>query len=305
MKSLVWRIQVWGFQLTTLLVSLMPLGMALRFGQGIGIILYYLLAGRRRIAEENISASLEYMRSQPGWGGGDASAQELARAVFVNIGRSLAENCRLYRGAGMALIDATEVRGREHFEQAKAQGNGLIFLTGHCGNWELLALGYGRTFNSPISCLARRQDNPFLNRMVEDMRIRYNNKLIYKSGALKGIISAVRHNQTIGILVDQSVMPEEGCLISFLGRKAWASKLPVVVAQKTGVPVVPAFIHREGGRHVMTFQPAIRFEGDKSEAGVIRDVQLYTTYIERFIIEHPTEWYWVHRRWKRTEGLAP
>lgn len=286
-----------------MLVSLMPLAMAMRFGRLVGLLLYHLLSGRRRIAEENISSCLDYMRSQPGWGGGDATAAELTRAVFINMGRSLAETCRLYRGTGRALIDSIEVHEKEYFENARAQNNGLIFLTGHCGNWELLALGYGRIFNSPISCLARRQDSPYLNHMAEEMRKWYNNRLIYKSGALKGIISAVRKKETIGILVDQSVMPEEGCVINFLGRKAWASKLPVVVAHKTGVPVVPAFIRREGDHHVMFFQPAINFEGDRSDAGVIRDVQLYSSYIERFIIENPTEWYWVHRRWKRTEGL--
>lgn len=299
MKSIIWRIQVWGFRLTTLLVSLMSLRTSMRFGEVVGILMYNLLPARRKIAIENISNCIDHMKSQPEWGGGAITAPDLTRAVFLNLGRSLVETALLYRGSGAKIIDAIELRGVDHYKQAVAQGRGMILLTGHCGNWELMALGFGQRFKNPISVLARRQDNPFLNRMVEDMRSHYNNKVIYKSGALKGIISAVRRSETIGILVDQSVMPKEGCLINFMGRKAWASKLPVILAQKTGVPVVPVFIYRENDHHVMQFYPEVNFEGDKSDAGVIRDVQTYTSILERFVVEHPDNWYWIHRRWKR------
>jgi KDO2-lipid IV(A) lauroyltransferase len=55
----------------------------------------------------------------------------------------------------------------------------------------------------------------------------------------------------------------------------------------------------------MSFFPEIVFEGDKSDEGVVRDTQRYITILEKFIIGHPTEWYWVHKRWKRTEGQLP
>jgi KDO2-lipid IV(A) lauroyltransferase len=73
----------------------------------------------------------------------------------------------------------------------------------------------------------------------------------------------------------------------------------VILAHKTGVAILPAFVHREGGRHVITVNPACIFEGANSEAGMAADVKQYSEYIERFIIAHPTNWYWVHRRWKR------
>lgn len=303
MRRIIWLLQVamlYGF---TWLVALIPESTADRIGSGIGLMMRCLLPSRRRIAEQNIQRSLQYMRAQPGWRCTLPDATTIAREVFRNIGRSLVETCRLYHGRGSSLIDRIEVRGREHYEAARAKGKGLIFLTGHCGNWELVALAYARLFNSSMSVVARRQNNPYLNRMVERMRMHYDNRVIYKDNALKNMISAIRQNGVIGLLADQAVLPEEGCLIEFLGRKAWSSKAPVLLARKTGVAVLPAFIHREGVRHVIELHPELEFSSDASDEGWIRDVQVYSRRIEQFIVEHPTDWYWVHRRWKRTEGL--
>ena len=303
MKSVIWLAQVallYGF---TRLVAAVPEKMADRLGTGAGLLMQRLLASRRRVAEENIGRVLKHLRAQPGWTCPLTTPEEIAREVFCNLGRSLVEACRLYHGKGDALIDRIEVRGREHYEAARAAGKGLIFLTGHCGNWELVALAYARIFNASMSVVARRQNNPYLNRMVERMRMQYDNRVIYKDNALKNMISVIRKNGTIGLLVDQTVFPEEGSLISFLGRPAWASKAPVLLSRKTGVAILPAFIHRAAGHHVIEIHPALQFDGDGSDEGWQQDVQAYSRMIEQFIIEHPTQWYWVHRRWKRTEGL--
>lgn len=304
MKQVVWLLQVvvlYGF---TWLVALIPETFADRLGGRVGLVMYRLLGSRRRIAEQNIASTLDYLRSQPEWNCDLTTAEEIAREVFYNLGRSLVETCRLYHGKGAALIDRIEVRGREHYEAARAKGTGLIFLTGHCGNWELVALAYARLFNSQMSVVARRQNNPYLNRMVERMRMRYDNRVIYKDNALRNMIAVIRQKGVVGLLVDQAVLPEEGCLIRFLGRPAWASRAPVLLARKTGVAVVPAFIHREGDRHVIELQPALEFSPAADDDAMVADVQRYSSVIERFIVAHPTDWYWVHRRWKRTEGLS-
>jgi KDO2-lipid IV(A) lauroyltransferase len=147
--------------------------------------------------------------------------------------------------------------------------------------------------------VARRQNNPYLNTMVEKIRNRYQNRVIYKDNAMRNMISVIRKNGIIGLLIDQAVFPEEGALISFLGRSAWASKAPVILARKTGVVILPIFTHREGGRHIITINPACIFEGADTDEGMVADVKCYSEYIERFIIANPTNWYWVHRRWKR------
>lgn len=303
MRKTLWLLQAALFYLGTWLVAMVPQGMADRLALPVGMLLHRVLTSRRRVAEQNINSTLEYMRSQPEWNCPLPDAAAIASAVFQSIGRSLLEVCRLYHGRGAALVERIEVRGREHFEAARALDKGLVFLTGHCSNWELGALAFGKLFNVPVSVVARRQNNPYLNRMVERMRMSYDNSIIYKQNALRNMLSVIRKKGVIGLLVDQAVLPEEGCLISFLGRPAWASRVPVVLARKTGVPVLPVFMHREAERYVIDIQPMLVFSQDTGDDMTQADVQRYSSVIEQAIIRHPADWYWVHRRWKRTEGL--
>lgn len=303
MKKLWWLFQAAVFYCFTWFVALLPEQMTDRVGAGLGLLMRRFLVKRWNIAEENVARSLPYMRSQPDWNCTIPDAAGIVREVFRNTGRSLVETCRLYHGRGTSLVARIDVRGRQHYEAARAKGKGLIFLAGHCGNWELGALASGRLFNIPVSVVVRRQDNPYLNKLVERMRMRYDNRVIYKDHALKKMMAVIKANEAVGLLVDQAVLPSDGCLISFLGRPAWATKAPVLLAHRTGVAVLPVFAHREEDRLILEVHPELEFSNDKTEQGWIDNVQLYSRTIEQFIVRHPTDWYWVHRRWKRTEGI--
>ena len=299
MKRIIWAVQTAVFYIFTLLVSCLPETSVRSTGRFVGSLMYVLLPGRRRVAIDNIRQVLPHMRQSPEWNCTLETPEEIARETFRNLGTSLVETCRLYHGKGAALVDSIEVRGREHYDAARARGKGIIFLTGHCGNWELVALAYSRLFKDSMSVVARRQNNPYLHTMVEKMRMRYDNRVIYKDQAMRNMISVIRNNGAIGLLVDQAVFPEEGALIPFLGRMAWASKAPSILARKTGVIILPSFIHREGDHHVITINPPCVFEEIEGDGAEAADAKSYSRYIERFIIAHPTNWYWVHRRWKR------
>lgn len=299
MKRISWALQAVVFYLFTLAISYISAGRVSSAGRLTGLLLFRLLPGRRRVAIDNIRQALPHMQQSPEWTCPLETPEEIARETFIHIGTSLVETCRLYHGRGEDLVDGIEIRGREHYDAAQAKGKGIIILSGHCGNWELMALACSRQFSASMSVVARRQNNPYLNRMVEKMRMNYDNRVIYKNNALRNMIAVIRKGGVIGLLVDQTVFPKEGVMIPFLGRTAWASKAPVIMARKTGVSILPTFHHREGGHHILTIHPECVFEGADSNEGLVANVKHYSEYIERFIIAHPTNWYWVHRRWKR------
>lgn len=299
MKRISWALQAALFYLFTLLISFVPARLVPRAGRLTGLLMLRLLPGRRRIAVDNIRQALSFMTRHPAWTCPFETPEAIARETFIHLGTSLVETCCFYHGKGHGIIDTIEVRGREHYDLARSKHKGVVFFTGHCGNWELIALCFKQLFNDTMSVVARKQNNPYLNTMVERMRMHYDNSVIYKHGALRPIISRLKKDGIVGILADQAVLTEEGVLIDVLGRKAWASKAPVVIAQKTGVPLIPAFIHREHDRHVITLSPAFELSGDMSEEGIRQEVQSLSRYLENFVCAHPTDWYWVHRRWKR------
>lgn len=289
MKQLRWRIEAGALVLASVPLSLLPV----RAGEVIGLLLYRLWRSRRGIAVENLRRS-DVSPLLRGVG-----PDEVIRQHFRHIGRSFLEVIKVYYGRGERIVGSIAIEGMEHLGPVRAAGTGALFITGHCGNWELLPLAFSSRVQG-VAVVARPLNNPYLNRLLEQARERYGNRVIYKRGAVREILRALGRGEYVGILMDQAVLPEEGCVIDFLGRPAWTSKVPALIARKADVPVFPVFIRREGSGHVITIQPAIRLSeaSDQSEA-TREDTARFSAAIEKYIREHPAEWLWIHRRWKR------
>ncbi|NOZ25793.1 MAG: lysophospholipid acyltransferase family protein [Nitrospirae bacterium] len=295
MRNVLWLLQMGLLYALTLPVGLMPLWAAHRVGALMGLAGYFIWNSRRRIAEDNISRAMS-----AGFVNGGISAAGMIMENFRNLGRSVAEIVKIYHGFGGGIIDGVEVRGIDNYRKARDKGKGILLITGHCGNWELLALSLSCKV-SPVSAVARPIDNPYLNGLVERVRKRYGNSVIYKKGALRAIIATLRKGDTVGMLIDQSVVPSEGVVVDFLGRPAWTIKSPVLIARKTGAAVVPVFIRRKKqGGHVLDIYPEVELSGEEDiEKAVIEDTAKLTSFVERYVMENPAEWLWIHRRWKR------
>ncbi|GFO55769.1 lipid A biosynthesis lauroyltransferase [Geomonas sp. Red276] len=303
MKRIVWKVQAAAFYCLTLAAAMVPAAISDRFAARIGLLISFILFNRRKVLMDNINSALPFMEHHPLWSPSRGNVRNLAKESFENLGRSLIEVCRLYHGQGEEVVANIELRGREHFEAARGKGKGMICLSGHCGNWELMALAIGRLLGEG-AVVANQQKNPFFNQMVERMRMRYNSRVIYKKGAFRGMLAELKRGHLVGLLADQADFPAHGVLIEVMGRTAWASKAPVQIARKSGAPLVPVFIHREGGRHVITFYPEHLLGDDRSEEGTRNETQALSRYVEDYVVAHPTQWYWVHRRWKRAGALA-
>jgi KDO2-lipid IV(A) lauroyltransferase len=294
MKRAVWLIEAGLSIILSIPIAVLPLQWALKAGEVLGLLLFYLWGSRRRIAIENLTKTVAVhalIIQEP--------VEGIIRDNFKNLGRSFAEVIKIYYGLGRKIIDSVHVEGVEYVHAAQSKGKGILFITGHCGNWELLGISSSAKLSS-LSIVARPINNPFINNLVERARKKYGNSIIYKKGALKPIMQGLKNNECIGILMDQAVIPEEGYVVDFLGRGAWTTKIPALIARKTGASVLPVFIHRENHGQRIKFYPEVELSpaDDKDEA-LRADTARFSGFIEEYIREHPAEWLWIHRRWKR------
>ena len=307
-RRAVWLLEVGLFIILSIPLAILPFKLSIKAGELLGLLVFYLWGSRRRIAIENIKKSgVRSQESNPptppftkgGRGGINYSAEGIARETFKNLGKSVVEIIKIYYGLGEKIISSVDIEGIENFNHAKSKGKGILFITGHCGNWELMAIVFGFKINNS-SVVARAQNNPYMNRIIEKVRAKYGNRIIYKKDALKGILSLLKKNGCVGILIDQAVIPDEGYVIDFLGRGAWTTKMPALIARKTGAAVLPVFIHRTNGGHRIKIYPEVELSknGDM-ESAVIADTKNFSHFIEEYIRAHPSEWLWIHRRWKR------
>jgi len=299
-RHLQWPAAVVLYALLAPPVLLLPRRYAVGLGALTGKLLFFLLRGLRSSAIRNITNSLPYFTGHPLWDPAWGTPERIAQQLFANLGRSLVEVMKLYYGLGRPILAGVEFRGMDNFRQAKGAGKGVILVTGHCGNWEVMALSIGTRIEE-FAVVARQQPTPFFTEIVRIMREKYGNRVIYSKGAVRETLAALKRQGVVGILIDQAVRPTEGVLIDFFGWEAWTGIMPAQLTAKQGVPLVPTFVHREGERHVVTFHPPLMAPG----GDVTEITRQLTRAIEDHIIQHPTEWLWHYRRWKRAAEWAP
>jgi KDO2-lipid IV(A) lauroyltransferase len=296
LRNLRWYATLFAAALMSLPFALLPTPISVRLGSAVGTLAYYLLGRARRIAVDNIAYSLPYLRTLPEWQESHGTPGDIARRSFANMGKTAAEVIKLMYGFDRGLAAGVQWRGTEHYHGARARGKGVLFITGHCDNWELVAHAFG-LHHDGMAVVARKQKFQPLTILLENLRTRTGNSVIYTDGAARGIYFRLKKNEAIGILMDQSVQPRDGALVKFLGRKAWTTTMPATIATRTGAAMVPGFGHREGSRHVVTFYPEIVPD---EHADPAKTTLLLNRCIDRQIARYPDQWLWAYRRWKRS-----
>jgi Kdo2-lipid IVA lauroyltransferase/acyltransferase len=275
------------------LLNGLPERVALGLGSVAGRLIYLLDGRHRRLVRDQLH------RAFPDWP--DSEVGRVAGQCYEHFGRSAAEFARLGRADRETILGCVTVEGREHLDRALAGGRGVLFLTAHLGNWELMAvvctlIGY-RLF--PVT---RPLDNPWLNRLIDRIRSRHGSRVISKKdeSAPRDLIQALRDGCCVGILLDQNMAPYDGVFVEFFGRPACTAKGLALIARRTGAPVVPAFIVREeDGRHRIMILPSVELShGLDVKADVIANTARCTAVIEQMVRRYPAQWLWMHRRWK-------
>jgi KDO2-lipid IV(A) lauroyltransferase len=279
--------------------ALLPHALSLKIGEGTGVMLYYIWTRRRLIAIENLRSAVSRGAVKI-----DSAPETVIKQNFRNMGKSFVEIVKIYYGFGKKIFERVEIRGVENYRNAQSKGKGVIAITGHCGNWELNALA-SSTNLTRVNVVARALNNSYLNKLMEKTRKKYGNTVIYKKGALKKILSALKRNEAVVILMDQSVVSSEAVAADFLGKKDHIMKMPAIIARKTGSPVLPVFGRRVGKEYLIEIGDEIELDKTEDyEEAVYNDTVRFSGHIENYIKNNPTEWLWIHHRWKRDKSLS-
>jgi KDO2-lipid IV(A) lauroyltransferase len=280
------------------MVSCIPLPVAQFTGRILGSLVFLLPMSRKAVALDNLIQSF----------GPEMSADEakrLLRKVYIHFGQMFLEVPHAMRLTPRNVHRYVTFESEEHLLDALKKGKGVLALTGHLGNWEIESTAGAMRFEN-LAVVARPLDFEPLERLVIDLRSRYGTEIIPKQRSMRKLLTSLRENKIIVILLDQNVDWYEGAFVNFFGRPACTNKGLALVALKTGAPVVPVFSAKaKDGRYRIMIGKEVDLirTGDK-----LRDVEentaLFTSIIERHIREHPDQWFWFHKRWK-TKNYCP
>lgn len=267
-------------------------------GARIGALGYRPLGIRRGVVERQIAAAF------PGLD--DTDVRRIARASYEHLGRTSIEAALLARLGRDAVLDLFE--GVDEWilvEEGLRRGRGLIFVTGHLGNWELGG-AYIAARGIPLDAIARRMSNPLFDRYLTETRSRIGMVVVHDADAVRRTPRSLRDNRAVAFLSDQGVMGLASTFVPFFGRPAKTPRGPAVFALRLGVPVVfGTAVRQPSGKYRLVFESIpVEDTGDR-DRDVDAIVARYTATLERWVRRYPEQYFWHHRRWRRQPPDTP
>jgi KDO2-lipid IV(A) lauroyltransferase len=271
-------------------LAVLPHGFVRAMGAGVGMLFYALDTKHRRVAITNLTQS--FPTRSP------SEVRAIARAMFRHFGRLLFEMLKFSTLSPSAMMQRVEFEGEDRARLAYGQGRGVLFFTGHFGFWELHAIVHGLQLR-PIGVLARALDNPHLNTLLENVRGRTGNTVIYRQGAVRRVLKTLAAGEGVAMLIDQHMHSADAIWVDFFERPAATTSTLAVLALRTGAPVVPVFAMPVGrGRYRMIYEHAVEPPAGEGPEAVSEFTQRCTDVLEMYVRRNPELWLWMHRRWR-------
>jgi KDO2-lipid IV(A) lauroyltransferase len=277
----------------------LPLTLGIRIGGVLGRLAYYLLPRERHRALEHLD--IAFSKEMSG-----RERKRIAGRCFENLGKNAVELVNFPRL--MNDLDRwITLEGREFLDETLARGRGVIWITGHLGNWELMAC-YMAAQGYPFRVVAREIYDERINRLLLGFRREAGVRVILRDSpaAARHMLKALRNGEVIGMLIDQDTQVK-GVMADFFGRKANTPAGAAVLARRRSVPVLAGFIHRVSNRkHRIVIHPPVEIvETDDVDRDLVANSERFNRLLEKEIREDPGGWVWMHRRWQREAAYQP
>jgi KDO2-lipid IV(A) lauroyltransferase len=266
--------------------------MARAAGEAIAAIAYALHSRLRRVGRRNLELAFPALPA--------AERAAILRQEYRHLGWLLAEFCQMSTYTRETAGRFIRTEGLDRYLGARDRGKGVLVLTGHLGAWELSSF-YHSLAGYPMGMVIRRLDNSLVDAMVNKIRCQHGNRVLHKDDFARGLIAAMRAGETVGILMDTNMTPPQGLFVPFFGVEACTASGLARVALKTGAAVLPGFMvwEERERQYVLRFGPELVLtDSGDAEADAASNTALFTGVLEASIRQYPSQWLWMHRRWK-------
>ncbi len=273
------------------LFRLLPRTLALRTGEQIGRIVPHILPKRKRTAMKNLR--LAYPERE------GAEIEAICTRMFRHLGISAAEMIRLDKLNGERdLKRYFKVEGMENLEKAKAMNRGILIASAHLGFWEVGAFFFPQV-GVFLDGVAKKAKNPYVDRYFRRMREHAGCQVIDAKHGARRVVKSLSDKRAVGVLIDHHMTPKASVQVPYFGRLAWTTPIITQIAMKRQIPVIPVFFFRTDDlNYRVEIGEVILFDNEITEENVTANTALLTEKIEAAVRKEPSQWFWVHRRWR-------
>jgi len=287
---------IWLLRALSSLVALLSWRRAQALGAFLGLVWFHALRIRRGVVRENLALALPHR--------GDEHAA-IAREAFRNVGINGLELLRLRTMPTAALAALVRVHDLQRYEAALARGRGVIVVTAHIGNFDLLACTRAMA-GVPLAIVSRELHAGGSNRFWMETREASGLRIFPERAAPRRSLRWLREGRVLGIVVDQRTGPERGGIrVPFFGREVWTSSMAARLAERTGAALLPVRIRRaDDGTHDVLVEPELADPSSRPDepagARTLAACTEINRVVERWISDVPGQWLWLHRRFLDT-----
>ena len=279
-------------------IRLLPRTVAMKLLGSLGAVVFWVMKEERLKAISNLNIAYGQEKSP-------AEIHAMAKAVFVNLGKSGAEFAiKMSQNNPEKFFENLEVRGDEHLQEAIKKGKGILGLISHMGCWEGTALGLPM-LGIPAYAIGKRLGNEQLNTLLFESRGKKGVSTLARGSSYKTILRVLAENNLVGILIDQDT-DVRGVFVDFYGKPAHTPIGAAMLAMDSGAPVLPMFyLKKDDDTYEFIIDkeiPLISTGNRRRDMG--ENTRLFHTVIEKYIKKYPTQWVWMHNRWKTTPEMV-
>ena len=274
------------------LIRLMPYRMALSTGRSLALVAWAADPFHRKAARIQMRHAL-----------GDACSPALERKVFMFHGDILVDAVKFSFMPDEEIEARVSIEGREHLDRALAADRGLMLITGHIGNWEMLA-HLSRLLGVQFCVMADVREDPRLESLVNDLRLRSGATILPPKGKALMLIRELKKGNIIGVIVDQRGKRSDMLFCDFFGLPAPTNPAPAFIAIKGDAVILPVSSMKENGRYCMAFHSPREASSFGSGKTAIASLSAFMqTWLESMVKKSPEQWFWLHCRWTRRSEM--
>ncbi|MDR3307205.1 MAG: lysophospholipid acyltransferase family protein [Endomicrobium sp.] len=270
-------------------IRLFPFKLAVKAGEMIGVVFYYIVNFRRSHVIDMLTQSFP-----------EKSKKEI-RIITINTYRNFAKT--VVEIIFFPIMSDEKIKkllvctNERLVEKSYSEGRGTIFMSAHLGNWELTALAYSKIY--PISVVVANQSNFLIDKMMDNVRTNEGFATISRDGmAFRDVMKALKRNEIVAFMADQDAGPQ-GVFIPFFGRLTSTPKGAALFALRAKCPIIIALgIRQKNGIMKVEFtEVPMPNSGDSN-----KDIEIINTFylkkLEDIVHRYPEQWFWFHRKWK-------
>jgi KDO2-lipid IV(A) lauroyltransferase len=272
---------------------MLPWSAAQRLGSGLGLAIYCLIGRYRRVAYRNLERVYGDSLSR-------AERGRMVRDVYRHFGKVGFEFLKLPQMSRTDIESIVRVENEDHLKEAFQDGKGVLLVTGHFGNWEVMAR-WLTTHDYPLNVVARRANDPEADKLLTSTREGAGAHVFTRGNSVRGILQSLKRNEIVALLPDQNAAD---IVVPFMGLSTGTVDGPAVIHLKTGAPILFSWCVRDrDDKFVITFEEPYRYDAANSLRPPVEEVMAeVNARLSAQIRSHPTQWLWLHNRWKSSPG---